>query len=57
MFNNLFDRLDSDGDNLISINQIDYGSLPEQTHKVLTPIFIELEKHECIDRQEFVEAC
>ena len=41
----IFDKLDSDVDDKISINYIDTTALPERLLQILTPIFIELEQH------------
>jgi hypothetical protein len=41
--NEIFDKLDSDIDGLISSNKIDFEALSEDLFEVFRPLFIELE--------------
>ena len=57
----IFDQLDGDRDNCISIDAINIEAVPREVSRVLMPIVQELEELDegqgAIDRAEFVQAC
>lgn len=56
----IFDLLDGDGDNLISIDAINIETIPKEVSDIFMPIVQELEELEdgqrAIDRAEFIQA-
>lgn len=62
-FQALFSRLDSDGDGMISAQQIDISTLSPDLLEILTPLFCELEElgkaesgENSLDLEEFIDA-
>lgn len=57
----IFDQLDGDRDNCISIDAINIEAIPREVSRVLMPIVQELEELDegqgAIDRAEFIQAC
>lgn len=53
----IFERLDSDQDGLISTEKMELKALSEELHEVFRPLFIELEQlQEPLNKDEFVDA-
>ena len=57
-FIKIFKLLDSDGDGIISMYNMDIKKIPASVSKILQPIFKELkEEEETLNEEEFTRAC